>query len=412
MSNALENFVPTLEGPNFQTWKRQMRAFLQSQDLWSLVNATALRPVPADPAAPTDAELARMHDWDTQASRALGNIVLRLAPPVYQRVETMNAPDAWVELQRVYGDVSPSQVFEFFKRTILFKLDTAKAIRPQIDYLDSLYSALTAEQVNLPDFIKAMVLLTALPSAWEAPIIQTVMQGGTITAITFDSTKETILRYWDTEKAKKVGKNSFTANKISAVKRKPNDPSFISQKGKAPYKGDNLQKKRKNQRGKRGGRDKSGQQTHFANTASLSAQSSHTVAHYGPSGLINRIATDTPITSSFGGGPFASFNDAMTLAEDIGVPKSIGNVKRLEERITCAAPQRKKGKYATMGIPPTKHVILLSSDESEDSGASGASEMPALVAQIPPVSGWLTPPLTPNEAYLASLKEEASKLAC
>jgi len=170
-----------------------MRAFLQSQDLWSLVNATALRPVPADPAAPTDAELARMHDWDTQASRALGNIVLRLAPPVYQRVETMNAPDAWVELQRVYGDVSPSQVFEFFKRTILFKLDTAKAIRPQIDYLDSLYSALTAEQVNLPDFIKAMVLLTALPSAWEAPIIQTVMQGGTITAITFDSTKQTIL---------------------------------------------------------------------------------------------------------------------------------------------------------------------------------------------------------------------------
>jgi hypothetical protein len=57
-------------------------------------------------------------------------------------------------------------------------------------------------------------------------------------------------------------------------------------------------------------------------------------------------------------------------------------------------------------------MILLSSDESEDSGASEASEMPALVAQMPPVSGWLMPPLTPNEAYLASLKEEASKPAC
>jgi hypothetical protein len=136
------------------------------------------------------------------------------------------------------------------------------------------------------------------------------------------------------------------------------------------------------------------------------------VAYYGPSGLISRIATGTPITSSFGGGPFASFNDAMTHAEEIGMPKSIGNVKHLEECITCATPQRKKGKYATMGIPPTKHVILLSLDESKDSGASGASEIPALVAQIPSVSGWLMPPLTSNEAYLASLKEEASKPAC
>jgi hypothetical protein len=84
----------------------------------------------------------------------------------------------------------------------------------------------------------------------------------------------------------------------------------------------------------------------------------------------------------------------------------------LEEHITCAAPQRKKGKYATMGIPPTKHVILLSLDESEDGGASGASEIPALVVQTSSVSGWLTPPASPNEAYLASLKEEASKLAC
>ena len=73
-----------------------------------------------------------MHQWDTLASHALGNIVLHLALPVYQRVETMNAPDAWLELQHIYGDVSPSQVFEFFKQTILFKLDTAKAIRPRL----------------------------------------------------------------------------------------------------------------------------------------------------------------------------------------------------------------------------------------------------------------------------------------
>ena len=132
------------------------------------------------------------------------------------------------------------------------------------------------------------------------------------------------------------------------------------------------------------------------------------MARYDPSGLIKCIATDTPITSSFGGGPFVSFNDAMNLAEDLGVPKSIGNVRRIEEHITCAAPQRKKGKYATKGLPIVKHVILLSSDEDNDN-MSGASEMPGLVAQTPPNSGWLLPPLSPNEETNASLKEEASK---
>jgi hypothetical protein len=124
--------------------------------------------------------------------------------------------------------------------------------------------------VNLPDFIKAMVLLTALPSGWEAPIIQTVMQGGTLTAITFDNTKQTIFCYWDTEKAKKFGKsNAFTAAKISAVKHKPYDPSYASQKEKVPYKGDAPKQKKKKGRGMHEGRDKRGDSTHFANTASL-----------------------------------------------------------------------------------------------------------------------------------------------
>src|SRR6266851_2981690 len=209
------------------------------------------------------------------------------------------------------------------------------------------------------------------------------MQGGTITAITFDNTKQTILCYWDTERAKKVGKTqSFTAAKISTVKHKPYNPSFASQKGKVPYKGTNPQQKKKNQRGKRGGRDKQGDSTHFANTASLLAPTSYTVAHYDPLGLINCIATDTPITSSFGSGPFTSFNDAMILADEIGTPKSIGNVKCLEECITCTNLQRKKGKYAPQS-PMIKHVILLSSDEDKE---SDSTEMPGLVAQMPPMS--------------------------
>ena len=397
MSSALEHFVPFLDGPNFQTWKRQMRAFLQSQDLWGIVNATIVRPVPAA-AQPTPAEAEAIAAWDALASKALGNIVLRLTAPVYQKVEQMNAPEAWVELQCLYGAVSPSQVFEFFKKTVLFRLDITKSIHPQIDHLDGFYSALTAEQVDLPDFVRAMQLLTALPNAWEAPVIQQVMSGGTITAITFQHTKETILRYWDAEKARVIGSKTkpHTATKISAVKRKPYDPSYQSQKGKAPYKGDTQGGQKKKKRGTRGGnKGKSAHTMHIANSASLPAPSSHTVARYNPSGLINRIATDTPITSSYGNGPYPSFNDAMVLADEIGVPKSSGNVKRLEERITMRPPAKGKGKE-----PAIRHVILLSSDESGDDASSVMTEK----TQSPPSDSLLFSPL--SAANTASLSPE------
>ena len=117
MSSALEKFVDTMNGLNYQTWKCQFKAFLQSQDLWGVINRTTLRPVAADPANPTDAERASMLQWDTLSERALGNLVLCLTPPVYQTVEQMNTPDAWDELQHIYGAISPSQVFEYFNRT-------------------------------------------------------------------------------------------------------------------------------------------------------------------------------------------------------------------------------------------------------------------------------------------------------
>jgi hypothetical protein len=66
------------------------------------VNATVLRPIRVDVNTSTDAEQASMLQCDTLASHALGNLTLRLAPPVYQKVEQMDTPDVWVELQCLY----------------------------------------------------------------------------------------------------------------------------------------------------------------------------------------------------------------------------------------------------------------------------------------------------------------------
>ena len=144
-----------------------MHAFLQSQDLFGIVDGTVARPTPANAAAPTPDQRAAIAAWDTAVVRALGNITLRVTPQVHLKIEMMNAPDAWTELQRLYGTVSPSQVFESFKRTVLFRLNITKPICPQMDHLDGWYSALVAEHAsakrNLPYY--ALLCLTG-PIRW------------------------------------------------------------------------------------------------------------------------------------------------------------------------------------------------------------------------------------------------------
>jgi len=60
-----------------------MCSFLQSQDLWGIVDGTLIRLVPANVAASTPEENAPMHQWDTMVTCALGNITLCLAPSVF-----------------------------------------------------------------------------------------------------------------------------------------------------------------------------------------------------------------------------------------------------------------------------------------------------------------------------------------
>ena len=80
-----------------------------------------------------------------------------------------------------------------------FCIDVMKNISPQMDALNSLYQHLAAETVNIPDFLHAMMLMSALPSTWEVPIIVSVIAGGTVVGITLENTMTTIACYADAE---------------------------------------------------------------------------------------------------------------------------------------------------------------------------------------------------------------------
>ena len=111
----------------------------------------------------------------------------------------------WEQICIQYGAVSPAQVFDLYKQALNFCLDGSKHPGPQLDALETIYRELATNQVNVLDFLRAMHLLACLPPSWESTIIQMVMAGGQIPGVTWQLTRDTILRYWDADQAKKAG---------------------------------------------------------------------------------------------------------------------------------------------------------------------------------------------------------------
>ena len=218
MSNSLLNLVPVLDGTNYRVWSRSMKAYLRSQDLWLYVNGTWMCPGFADAAHPTAEERTARANWDKNNESAIGYITLCLNPTIYDKVTALTiAATIWTHLKTDYGAILPTVVFEFYKKSTTFKINPKHQPRPQIEYLEGLNTHLEAETVDIPDFVRAMTLLMALPHSWELPIIQAALASGQITQVTLANTKSIILHYWEAERAKK-GVTSHVANKISAVK--------------------------------------------------------------------------------------------------------------------------------------------------------------------------------------------------
>ena len=160
------------------------------------------------------------------------------------------------------------------------------------------------------------------------------MAGGQVAGITLENTKTTTIRYADAERAKNIGKRPPKAHKISAVKHKGKTPSFPQQAaprdGRKPKKG----KDKRGQRGKGKGKGQGYGNLHFADTISRASSTAHSVATITPQGLLQRIEVEAPETSSFGKGPYPSFNNAMALADRLGVPKYQRNVQCLEQSVS------------------------------------------------------------------------------
>src|SRR6266850_2456289 len=333
MSSALTLHVPSFDGTNYQAWSTKIKAYLCSVDLWLIVNGTVTHP-----AAAGEAQAA----WDNADQWGIGLIQLTMKDHVLCKVDLLvvaaeaNAADHhctmwWAQTLAKYGTILPSQVFNLIKQALNFHLYGSKHPCPQLDALESIYTELVTNGVVLPAFFKSMTLLAHLPPSLETSIIQTVMAGGNVLDVTWTLTRTTILRYWDAEQVKKAGHRNPSVHKLSVVKKYQGPPSFRSQA--APPAGGSSQGKKKKQGSAGKGKKTKYGKVHFVTTASGPAPVVHSIAHFTLQGMEQQLAVSDPVTSSFGQGPWPSFNNVMMMVDHLQVPRTQRTVQRLEQSL-------------------------------------------------------------------------------
>ena len=387
-NNNNASMIPILDGSNYGAWSKVMRAFLRAQGLWQYVNSQIEHPEVLDPKKSTEDELkankAALTEWDRHDDMAIGHMTLRLSASIQEEVSTLNtAFGIWDCLENHYGKATPTIVYKDFKEALSVRLYADQNPSPAMDKMAASFQRLTSAEVDVPEQIKAMMLLTALPQKWEM-LVSIVTQQRNLDSIKFVDVRDAVLAQFQSESMRgnrgqhnNKGQNQGQqANKLSVVKRKHDNPNFSNQQqGEGQRQNQQNGDKPKRQRGQRGkGKQHQQQQgdhshshSHIADpiivsTPSVPAPTTATIVEVtsaGPSKC--KLTTVPPAPSERTPGPYPSLNKALDLADRIGVKPTIQTTKTLEERIQKQYEDGpwSKGTY-TLGEEPDDEDIDMS----------------------------------------------------
>ena len=110
-SEQHNHHIQPLNGNNYTTWSKEMKALLRSKGLWRLIDGKETRP--STPAKEQEA-------WDIKQDWAAGELMLNLMPDqqVHIRTQQDNPTAAWKVLETLYVQQKASTRFvaydEFF----------------------------------------------------------------------------------------------------------------------------------------------------------------------------------------------------------------------------------------------------------------------------------------------------------
>ena len=376
MSSSLTTLVPVLSGPNYQVWSVAMKSFLMSQGQWRVLSRKCLADITIDSRgvtitgenAPSDEDVAankeKIEDWEDNNQKAVGNIMLRLAPQIQGNLtpETMDGAGLlWDHLEKQYGKPGIIATYLEFKAAMDVKITDNEDPTITIDKMTAHFARCNASGLEVPDYFQAMLIMTKLPSSFNG-LTQLFCQKEHVKTLDVADMRKTIGLAWEQRKGGKAPQNQ--AQKLSAVKRRPNEPPFEQQQGDGQRGGHC-------RRGNRAGRGRNqqglGNQAQPAQQSQPQTGSSQPPPPAPPAPTLDTfqfghiaspvVSLPPPPPSSF----YLSFNKALSLARRIGITPTTQTLKHLEG-VECPSVPRPLKKRS----PPKEDEVSLDWSGNED----------------------------------------------
>ena len=176
MSSQLTNFIPVLDGTNYQQWSAAMQSFLMSQGQWNCTKEGADAPtistttteVEGGPSTSITVGKEELASWNEVAEKVLGNIRLCLHHTIGYHFNDVTSPSKlWETLKAKYGPVSLTRAFVEFKAIMDTVIPNGVDPSPALDKIMSHHVRLTNMECEIPNKILSLMLLAKAPSLME-----------------------------------------------------------------------------------------------------------------------------------------------------------------------------------------------------------------------------------------------------
>ena len=226
MSSALTQLVTIFNGSGYQAWADQMMAYLDFQGLSLIVLGGITCPVVPEETKDNKDLVTKMEEkeekWVMQDKQARGAIYLRITPAIKSQVSGDTSQKVWESLKSKFGIAGLPVIFTDFKQAIQFQL-SGNDPRPEISKLMENFDKLAANKVKLPEFVKAMIFITALPAKYDN-VSAVMLAKAKLEDLSLQGAVEIIVAEWERQT------HGSSLNKMSNIKRKTKDPSFKQQR--------------------------------------------------------------------------------------------------------------------------------------------------------------------------------------
>ncbi|PIL35012.1 hypothetical protein GSI_02799 [Ganoderma sinense ZZ0214-1] len=389
MSNGLTSFVPVLTGPNYLQWAPKMQAFLQTTGRWM---QPMTKTCPTLVATPSNQD--KVDAWNEDDTAARGSIRLRVDDSIGTAIDSKTtAKQVWDYLKDTYGKPGIPVVYQDFRAAMGISIPSDSNPIPAMDKLRAHFQTLETNQFTVAEHIKGMILLSKLPSAMD-PIIQVYTSGLTATQttpavqlVTFDEVRNRVIMYWEQRQGRHQQKPRDSANKISAVKRKLQDPTFRQQQcpqgqqqhQQRPYGQQHQQQRPQGQQqqghhGRRGGRGRSQQHqgahqhAHIAHVADTFPVITKGEMDTLPQSRDPRALLHKPVRAETGANhQYPALRHAFTLAKELGVEPTTERIRKLEMLVVAGNRSKDPILTPTTELHSTRSSPESSATYSEDS---------------------------------------------